>query len=306
MYMAIPHTLARVARELLDSPDLSPRTKKLYEGILTGFVAQCGSTWVEQASRQQVEAYLRSLNHLSFRTHQLHQTVIHRLFRFAMERQYTEKNPVALIKRRKPDPTKSEHRSDESVKYLTQGQLRTLMRAASTNPRLNALLWLLYESGARIAEILALKLKDVDLVERQFQVIGKGNKKRLCFFGQLAAGALKDYIEQHRHSPSPALFTERLTRSCQVRPLSYATAYRDLRGVIDEYKSLTGTRFHDLRHTFATERAQIVPLEVLRALLGHEKIQTTLLYQKITSRVARDSAQEALDHLAKSWSGNAA
>jgi len=104
--MATPHTLARVARELLDSPDLSPRTKTLYEGILTGFLAQCGSAWVEQVSRQQVEVYLRSLNHLSHRTHQLHQTVIHRLFRFAMERQYTEKNPVALIKRRKPDPAK--------------------------------------------------------------------------------------------------------------------------------------------------------------------------------------------------------
>ena len=109
-----------------------------------------------------------------------------------------------------------------------------------------------------------------------------------------------------RQSPCPELFTERLTRSCQVRPLSYATAYRGLREAIAQCNSLKGTRFHDLRHTFATERAQIVPLEVLRALLGHEKIQTTLLYQKITSRVARESAQEALDHLAKSWSGNAA
>jgi integrase/recombinase XerD len=47
-------------------------------------------------------------------------------------------------------------------------------------------------------------------------------------------------------------------------------------------------------------------LEVLRALLGHEKIQTTLIYQKITLRVARESAEEALEMLAKSWSGNAA
>ena len=113
---------------------------------------------------------------------------------------------------------------------------------------------------------------------------------------------MKDYIDHDRQSPSPALFTERLTRSCQVRSLSYATAYRDLREAIDEYKSLKGTRFHDLRHTFATERAQIVPLEVLRALLGHEKIQTTLIYQKITSRVARESAEEALQKIAKSWS----
>lgn len=304
--MVTHRTVARVARELLDSPDLSPRTRTLYEGILTGFVAQCGSTGIDQVTRKQIEEYLGSLNYLSVRTHHLHQTVIHRLFCFAMEQAFSERNPVALIKRRKPDPAKGEHRSDEAVKYLTQAQLKTLMRAASTNPRLNALLWILYESGARIAEILALKLKDVDLTERQFQVIGKGNKKRLCFFGERATSALNAYIERDRQSPSPALFTERLTRLCQVRPLSYAAAYRDLREAIDQYKSLQGTRFHDLRHTFATERAQIVPLEVLRALLGHEKIQMTLIYQKITSRVARESAQEALQKIAKSWSGNAA
>ncbi|MBD2115163.1 tyrosine-type recombinase/integrase [Nodosilinea sp. FACHB-141] len=88
-------------------------------------------------------------------------------------------------------------------------------------------------------------------------------------------------------------------------PLSYAIAHRDLREAIDQYKSLKGTRFHDLRHTFVTERAQIILLEVLRALLGHEKIQMTLIYQKITSRVAQESAEEALQKLAKSWSGNA-
>ncbi|MEP1075193.1 tyrosine-type recombinase/integrase [Leptolyngbya sp. PL-A3] len=79
-----------------------------------------------------------------------------------------------------------------------------------------------------------------------------------------------------------------------------------MREAIDEYKSLTGTRFHDLRHTFATERAQIVSLDVLRAFLEHEKIQTTLIYQKITLRVAQESDEEALRMLAKSCSGNAA
>jgi integrase/recombinase XerD len=53
--------------------------------------------------------------------------------------------------------------------------------------------------------------------------------------------------------------------------------------------------FHNLRHTFATERAKVVPLEVLRALLGHENIQTTLIYQKITSEVAREEAHKALE-----------
>jgi integrase/recombinase XerD len=287
--------------ELLDDPQLAPRTKILYEQILARFLATVGGTWVEQVTRQQVEAYLEGLGHLSFRTHHLHQTVIHRLFRFAQERQYIDTNPATFIKRRKPDPAKGEHRSDEAIKYLTRAQVQTLMRVSDTNPRLHAILWLLYESGARIAEVLALRLNSIDLDQGQFPVIGKGNKKRLCFFGERASKALRIYLDHHREAPHTALFTERGKRLNNVRPLSYASAYRDLREVIDEYKSLGSIRFHDLRHTFATERAQILPLEVLRALLGHEKIQTTLIYQKITSRVARESAQEALTKLATSW-----
>ncbi len=39
---------------------------------------------------------------------------------------------------------------------------------------------------------------------------------------------------------------------------------------------LQGVRIHDLRHTFATERVGLMGIEELRALMGHENIQTTL------------------------------
>lgn len=299
--MATYRTVARVARELLDSPHLAPRTKVLYGQILGCFLAEAGNTLIDGITREDVEAYLTGLNHLSVRTHHLHQTVIARMFHFAVERGYIDTSPAAFIKRRRSDATRGEHRSDEAVRYLTPAQVRTLMRVSDTNPRLHALLWLLYESGARIAEVLTLNTGSIDLNRCQFPVVGKGNKKRQCFFGERAAGALREYLTHHREAPHTALFTERGKRFNDVRPLSYATAWRDLREVTEGYRSLHGIRFHDLRHTFATERARILPLEVLRALMGHEKIQTTLIYQKITSQVARESAQEAIQRLAESW-----
>jgi integrase/recombinase XerD len=186
------------------------------------------------------------------------------------------------------------------VRYLTRKQLEILFKAAEPSPRLAALIALLYESGARISEVLSLPLSALDLQACQFQVIGKGNKKRWCFFGHRAAQALRRYIDGGRHHPHHALFTERHAFSNALRPLSYQMAYRDLREAKDGYSTLNGVRFHDLRHTFATERAQLVPLEVLRALLGHEKIQTTLIYQKITSQVAGEAARAALQKLATS------
>lgn len=66
---------------------------------------------------------------------------------------------------------------------------------------------------------------------------------------------------------------------------------------MDAYPLLQGTRIHDLRHTFATERVGLMSIEELRALMGHQNIQTTLRYQKVTSQQAELAAQKALKSL---------
>ena len=293
-------TLARLATSLLNDQSLSRRTKKLYEGILLPFVLDHGFRDVAAITRHDVENHLAGLSALSLRTHHLHQTVIHRLFAHAVEQNQIQVNPADHIRRRKPDPKKLEHTSDDPVRHLSQAHVKLLFKAAFSNPRLHALVSLLYESGARISEVLATNLSDVDLALCQFPVIGKGNKRRWCFFGGMTTQALSTYKNGNRHHPHDALFTERGAYRNDIRRLSYASAYRDLQEATVRYVPLKGVRFHDLRHTFATERASIVPLEILRALLGHESIQTTLIYQKVTSSVAREVAHRALAKLATS------
>lgn len=67
--------------------------------------------------------------------------------------------------------------------------------------------------------------------------------------------------------------------------------------LISIYPELVGVRIHDLRHTFATERVGVMGIEELRALMGHENIQTTLRYQKVTSERAEEVARQALNSL---------
>ena len=76
--------------------------------------------------------------------------------------------------------------------------------------------------------------------------------------------------------------------------LSYRRVHRIWCDLVAQSSQLTGARLHDLRHTFATERVGLMSLEELRALMGHEKIQTTLRYQKVTSSRAEEVAQKAL------------
>lgn len=293
----MPTTVARIATELLENSALSSLTRKSYHSALTPFLEKYGRLFINEIERSDIEAYLRSLTHLSPRTQNRHQVIIQRLFSYAVERGYLSHNPATGMKRRKPHAERGEHGDDEPVRYLKKSELRALYKRTAYSPQLHALTLLLHESGARISEVLALDLTDINFEEKEFQVIGKGNKKRWCYFGEKAAEALKIYRRKHREQFHDALFTERHAFSRRVRRLTYDSAYREWKNLLADHPSLKTAGFHHLRHTFATERARVVPLEVLRALLGHENIQTTLIYQKITSQVAKEVAHNALKEI---------
>jgi integrase/recombinase XerD len=156
---------------------------------------------------------------------------------------------------------------------------------------------ILHRSGARISEVLALDLENVDRTNRKFQVVGKGNKCRWCFYSQDAEQALEKYVRYYRDPDHLALFTAKQRFSGKITRLSYHTAYKHWVRLVQPIPELQGIRLHDLRHTFATERVGLMGIEELRALMGHDNIQTTLRYQKVTSSRAEIVAQKALDTL---------
>lgn len=165
---------------------------------------------------------------------------------------------------------------------------------------MHTLVLLLHRTGARITEALTLNMEDIDRVNCKFQVVGKGNKQRWCFYGEDLAQVLETYLRLYRHPNHPALFTAQQPFTKKVTRLSYPAAYRDWTSLIHQTPKLEGFRLHDLRHTFATERVGLMGIEELRALMGHTNIQTTLRYQKVTSSRAEEVAKKALKALIKS------
>lgn len=295
-------TLAMIATEFLDRPGYAAKTRHSYEITLLPLLAQYGSTPIELLTRPTLEDYLNSLTHLAYTTHRRHQAIVQSLLNFAIERNYLKANPLAHLKQRKPDSSKGEHSSDQTIRYLGPEQLQQLYAAVRADTRLNTLVHLLHRSGARIAEILALDLVEVDLEQCKFQVIGKGNKQRWCFYSPDAGQALANYLHYYRYPNHPALFTAQQPYSGIVTRLSYATVYKDWKRLTQNSSSLSDIRIHDLRHTFATERVGLMGIEELRALMGHEHIQTTLRYQKVTSARAEIVAKQALNQLIDSTS----
>ncbi len=185
----------------------------------------------------------------------------------------------------------------EQVRYLTPQQLDLLYSLVKKDARMNALVHLLHSSGARIAEILSLDLADLDVDRRRFQVIGKGNKQRWCFYNDSTANCLNNYIKYYRHSKHPALFTAQKPQNNSDTRLSYTRVYQSWIQITSNTPLLKGIRIHDLRHSWATERVGILQIEELRALMGHEKIQTTLRYSKVTSQRAEEVAQLAFEKI---------
>ncbi|MBW4622055.1 MAG: tyrosine-type recombinase/integrase [Cyanosarcina radialis HA8281-LM2] len=274
-------TVASVTTKFLERSHLSQNTIRSYESTLLPLLEQYGRLPIERLTRQQLEAYLDRLSHLARSTHNRHRAILQSLLNFAVEEGYLSANPIARLKRRQTDP-----KSAEPTRYLSPEQLGILYQLLKDNSyqreiaRLRTLVILLHRSGATISEVLALDCDRLDLTDRQFQVTGRGNEQRWCFYSEDAAEILEIYLKHYRHQGHPALFTAQQPFTKEVTRLSYRTAYRDWSHVIEKSDRLQGFRLHDLRHTFAIERVGLMGIEELSALMGHETIQTTLRYQK--------------------------
>lgn len=290
-------TLAGLATEFLERPGLAVTTLRSYEFTLIPLLKEYGRWSIDILDRQLLVEYLNRITDVSYTTHHRHQAIITALFNFAIQQDYIQSNPISNLKLRKPNRIDDEHATDESVRYLTPEQLSILYRIVKKNARMSALVHLLHSSGARISEVLALDLTEINIDVRKFQVIGKGNKIRWCFYSEDAAESLNYYIKYVRHPNHSALFTAEQQFTHIHSRLSYRAAYQSWIELKSSEILLQGIRFHDLRHTFATERVGLIGIEELRALMGHENIQTTLKYSKVTSQRAEQVAQLAFERI---------
>lgn len=160
--------------------------------------------------------------------------------------------------------------------------------------RNHALLELLYAAGLRVSEAAGIDAGDLDLVNRQVVVTGKGNRSRVALFGDPAREALTAYLEGGRPrlaaGAEAALFLNRSggrlsARSMQeiVRRAGVASGLRQ------------GVHPHMLRHSFATHMLeQGADLRVVQHLLGHSSIDTTQIYTAVTATRQQSVVASAL------------
>jgi integrase/recombinase XerD len=187
-------------------------------------------------------------------------------------------------------------------KALTFAEIERLLAAVGAGSeadlsvlmmRDQAILELLYGTGARISELMDLNLDDISTLTKELPILrlkGKGDKERLVPVGSHALRSLDRYLVRSRpvlsgkSISSPALFLNargsKLSRQSAWSILQAAAQRADLAGKVSP---------HTMRHSFATHLLENgADVRVVQELLGHASVTTTQIYTLVTVEQLRE------------------
>lgn len=189
----------------------------------------------------------------------------------------------------------------KTVDYLEENEMQELLNAVdlSLRPgvRDKALLLLLYNTGARVSEIVGLNVADLRLDGTpQVKLLGKGNKYRSCPLWPETAEALQDYLKQ-RTAKDPA--AQQLFLNANGSPLTRF----GVRHIIGKYATAAKSQCpsiaaksvnpHTIRHTTAMHLLRAGnDVNMVSYWLGHANINTTHIYIEIDMEMKQRMLQK--------------
>ena len=135
-----------------------------------------------------------------------------------------------------------------------------------------AIISFLKATGCRISEMIQLDRTDIDLQNYECKVLGKGNKERTVFLDQIAATTLKQYLDS-RTDTCPALFIGKGTDRM------HQNGIRKMLKALGQTGGVSHVHPHKFRRTTATSLIRHgMPIQEVAAILGHDKLDTTMQY----------------------------
>lgn len=184
---------------------------------------------------------------------------------------------------------------DALPRAIPPDDLGSLLEAIIT-VRDRAMILLLLRTGMRIGELLKVQISDISFAERKILIyLGEKNfQGRAVYYSEDAEQALQQWLEI-RGSNSGCLFP-----GTSGRPsISYVAAWGVMRRTLARAElSGKGYSLHSLRHTFATDMLNAgMRLEVLQQLLGHQEIEMTMRYARITDQTREHEYFKAMDRI---------
>ncbi|NMB35353.1 MAG: tyrosine recombinase [Firmicutes bacterium] len=176
-------------------------------------------------------------------------------------------------------------------KFLYLDEVLELLDAPSRRSILGcrdrAILEVLYGTGIRVGELVALNMSSVDLEEGYLRVLGKGSKERLVPAGTYALQAIVSYLHKSRPLLSARVKGKKESLALFLNRFGGRLSDRSIRRLFKKYEQKaalsSGLSPHVLRHTFASHLLNAgCDLRAVQEMLGHISVSTTQLYTHIT------------------------
>ncbi|WP_250885623.1 site-specific tyrosine recombinase XerD [Shewanella jiangmenensis] len=145
-----------------------------------------------------------------------------------------------------------------------------------------AMLELLYATGLRVSELVALSMSELSLRQGLVRIVGKGGKERLVPMGEVAQDALESYFKNARQALLTQGATDVVFPSSRGQQMTRQTFWHRIK--LYALRANIGTELspHTLRHAFATHLLNHgADLRVVQLLLGHSSLSTTQIYTHV-------------------------
>ncbi len=267
----------------------SPHTVRAYAQDLSRYLE-----WAERSdidplhpTHRQLRGYLAELDRARYskRTIARRLSSVRSFFAFMIESGTVESSPAAVL---------SAPKSPRRLPRLVPGEELTALleapdRSTPTGLRDAAIMELLYASGMRVSELSGLTIADLDLVQGQIRVLGKGSKERLVPVHRYSSGLITAYLRDAR----PLLLRDRPTDAVFLSTRGGPLSADAVRRIFKRYLAQTGSTLslspHAMRHTFATHLLESgADLRTVQELLGHVALSTTQIYTHLSMKRLQD------------------
>jgi integrase/recombinase XerD len=290
------HVTSFLTHYLAAQRNLSPNTIKAYRDVFTLLLRFCRDVQriapeklrLEQVDVSLVEAFLDYLEierKSSPRTRNHRLAALHAFFRYVQAEEPDHmlqcQKILAIPQRRHARPMVAYLSKEELAEVLAQPDLRT-----PEGRRDAVLLSILYDTGARVQELIDLSVGDVRLdPPAQLRLLGKGRKMRAVPLMANTVQLLRDHIHEN-HLDRPEQFDKPLFRNARNQRLSRSGIRYILHKHLVKARSNCPTLNrslspHTLRHSKGMHLLQSgVSLDMIRDFLGHVDVKTTQIYAR--------------------------
>jgi len=261
---------------------LAPNSVESYArdlGRLAAFARHEGCP-LENLTRPQLEAFVRGLlaEGLAPRSAARAVASTRGLYRFLVREGLLQASPAEDLHGGRPWPALPRHLTPDDVDRLIE-QPDT---ATPLGLRDRTMLEVLYATGLRVSELVALKAADVNLTGGYLTCTGKGGKQRLVPLGDRAADAIRRYQQQSRPAFARPGSPPRLFLNGRGGPLSRVGFWKILKRHVRQAGLRADVSPHVLRHSFATHLLERgADLRAIQMMLGHADLSTTQIYTHV-------------------------